>query len=265
LDASVPSAVAAAADAAVVEAEAALRMAEADLRRATELSRSENVARQTVEQRQATARQAEARLMASRANRDEAQARLAQTRIVAPTDGVVARRTVLLGAVAQPGQEMFRLIRDGRLELDARVPELDLAGVQPGQAVRVFHGEREITAQVRALAPVVAGETRLGIVHVALPSDSGLRPGMFARAEILPSETQILTVPQEAVVFRDGRPAAFVLTQDGDRVVLRALTTGQRRDGVVEVTEGLAAGERVVATGAGFLSDGDRVRVAGVR
>jgi RND family efflux transporter MFP subunit len=264
LDPAVPAAQAAQAEAAVAEAEAVLRLAEADLRRSTELARSDSVARQTLEQRQSATRQAEARLLVARARRDEAAARLAQTRILAPSDGVVSRRSVLLGAVVQPGQEMLRLVRDGRLELDARVPELDLGGVRPGQAVRVVHGEREIAARVRAIAPVVAGDTRLGVVHVALPPDSGLRPGMFARAEIAPaSAPEALTVPQEAVVFREGRPVVFLLPEGADHVAQRAVSTGARRDGVVEVTAGLAEGDRVVATGAGFLSDGDRVRVAG--
>jgi hypothetical protein len=131
--------------------------------------------------------------------------------------------------------------------------------------VRVRHGEREIAATVRALAPVVGTDTRLGIVHVALPPDSGLRPGMFAQAEILPAARTGLTVPQEAVVVRDGRAAAFVLAEGTDRVALRVVATGNRRDGAIEITAGLAAGERVVITGAGFLSDGDRVRVAGSR
>jgi len=265
LDDAVPAAQLAQAEAAQAEAEAALVIAQADLRRAAQLSRSDNVARQVLEQREAAARQAEARLRATRAQLQEAQARLAQTRILAPAAGIVSRRSVLPGAVVQPGQEMLRLIRDGRLELDARVPELDLTGVGPGQVVRVQHGEREIMGTVRALAPVVAGETRLGVVHVALPPGSGLRPGMFARAEILPAPAPALTVPEEAVVFRDGRPVVFVLPEGAERVALRPIATGLRREGVVEVTEGLAPGERVVATGAGFLSKGDRVRVAAPR
>lgn len=251
-----------AAEANVQEAEAALRVARQDLLRSEELSRGQIAARQTLEQREAAARQAEARLAASRARRDEAAARLSQARVVAPTDGTVSRRTALLGAVVPAGQELVRLIRDDRVELDARVPELDLAAVAPGQRVRVVHGEREVEARVRAVAPVVAAETRLGVVHVALPPDSGLRPGMFARGEIQTEAATAVTVPQDALVFREGRPAVFVLSGE-DRVALRPVAAGRRREGVVEVLEGLAAGERVVVAGAGFLSDGDRVRLAG--
>ena len=262
LESSVLAAQRDAAEAAVGEAEAALRVAQQDLVRSVELSRTQSAPRQTLEQREAAARQAEARLAAARARRDEAAARLAHTRILAPTDGVVSRRAVLLGAVTAVGQEMARLIRDNRVELDARVPELEFAAVRAGQRVRVVHGDRRIEAEVRAVAPTVSADTRLGIVHVALPPESGLRPGMFARAEILPGAAPALTVPQEAILFREGRPAAFVLSE-GDRVALRPLATGRRREGAVEVTGGLSPGERVVVAGAGFLSDGDRVRVAG--
>ena len=262
LDDALPAAQAAQAEAAMREAEAALNIAQSDLRRSTELARSESVAKQILEQRQSAALQADARLLAARARRDEAAARLTQTRILAPTDGTVARRSVLPGAVTIPGQEAIRLIRDSRLELDARVPELELARIRPGQPVRVRHGTREIMAEVRILAPVVGSDTRLGIVHIALPAESGLRPGMFAQAEILPADEAGLTVPQEAVVLREGKPFAFVLPPEADRVALRALTTGSRRAGSVEVTSGLAEGERVVVTGAGFLSDGDRIRLA---
>ncbi len=246
----------------LAEAEAALRIARQDFERTVELARGQIAARQLLDQRRAAAEQAEARLSIARAKLAEIEARLAQARILAPDDGVVSRRAALLGAVVQPGQEMARMIRDGRLELNARVPELELSRVSPGQAARVMHGEREIPARVRAIAPTVAAETRLGIVHLALPPDSGLLPGMFARAEIATGEAEVLTIPLEAVVVRDGRPAVFVLPPATDRVALRAIATGQRRDGLVEVTQGLAPGDRVVVAGAGFLADGDRVRLA---
>ncbi len=248
------------AEASVAEADAALRAARQELARAIELVRTASGTRQTVEQRESAAAQAEARVASAIARREEVAARLAQARIVAPADGVISKRSALLGNVTAAGQEMVRIIRDGRLELDARVPELELAQLQPGQAARVIHGDRTVVAELRAVAPTVTPETRLGIVHLALPTGSGLRPGMFARAEILPGATAGLTVPQPAVLFREGRPAVLVVRED--RVALRPVTTGRRQDGLVEITSGLAAGERVVVSGAGFLSDGDRVRIA---
>lgn len=258
----VPAAQAAQAQASVREAEAAAQIAQSDFRRSVELMRGDNVARQTLEQRQAEAAQSAARLAAAQARRDEAVARLAQTRILAPADGVVLKRGILPGTVVGMGQEAFRILRDGRLELDARVPELELALVRPGQRVRITHGGTQTTGTVRALAPVVAGDTRLGVVHVALPPESTLQPGMFARAEILPDPRPAPIVPASAIVFRDGRAAVFVVPAGSDRVEARLIETGVRDGENVEVRGGLREGERVVATGAGFLTDGDHVRLA---
>jgi RND family efflux transporter MFP subunit len=259
-DTSLLSAQAAQTEAGVKEAEAALQFLQSDVSRAVELSHGSFIAQQTLEQRQSAARQAQARLVLAHARHQEAMVRLAQARLVAPEDGVVIRRSGQPGAISAVGQEMFRLVRDGRLELDAKVPELELAVVQPGQRVHVFHGEEMVQAVVRAVAPAVATDTRLGIVHIALPGASGLRPGMFARVEILVEAAPALVAPERAVTFRGDAPAAFVV--DGnDRVSLRRLTAGIHRDGFVEVLGGLQSGQLVVTSGAGFLADGDRVRV----
>src|SRR5262249_21166380 len=154
------------------------QVARSDYSRGTELLRGGSIATQTVEQRQSTARQAEARVQAARAHRDEAAARLLQTQVLAPTDGVVVRRSVQLGAVPAEGQELFPIVREGRLELDAKLPELDMPAVHEGQPVRVIHGDWEGEATVRSVAPTVATDTRLGVVHIALPESSQLRPGM---------------------------------------------------------------------------------------
>ncbi len=248
------------ADAVLAEGEAALQIARADYSRGTELLRGGSIATQTVEQRQSAARQAEARVLAARAHRDEAAARLAQAQLLAPADGVVVRRSVQLGAVSAEGQELFRLVRDGRLELDARVPELDLPAVHAGQAVRVVHGDWQGEAVVRAVAPTVATETRQGLVHVALADGGPLRPGMFARAEIRLDAVRTRVLPEAAIVYRDDRPAVFV-KEPNDRVSLRRVTAGAHRGGLVQILDGLREGELAVTSGAGFLSDGDRVRV----
>ena len=262
LDDSVLAAQAAQAEAAINEGVAFLELARAEQARSEELVRTQSGSRQLADQRQSATRQAEARLVSLRARRDEAVARLAQTRILAPTDGVVARVSVRIGAVSAVGQEMFRVIRDGRLELEARVPELELAAVQPGQAATIRHARQTIAAEVRLIAPMVAADTRLGSVRLALPAESGLRPGMFARAEIHGPAREAVMVPAAAVVFRDGAPQAFVLPDGSDRVVMRRLTAGARQEGMVEIIEGLRAGERVVTAGAGFLAQGDLVRLA---
>lgn len=249
-------------EASINEARVALEFAQSEVARARTLASGGIGPRQVLEQRESVAAQAEARLAAAIARREEVAARLAQATMLAPTDGLVSRVVLRIGAVTGAGQEALRLVRDGRLELNARVPELELAGIAPGQPVRVRHGGREIMAEVRAIAPTITPENRLGTVHVALPPGAGLLPGMFARAEIMGPPRPAVLVPAAAVVFRDGAPAVFTLAPGEERVRLRRLTLGERLEGMVEVREGLAEGERVVLSGAGFLADGDLVRVA---
>lgn len=247
-------------EAAVLEAEANLTNARAEFRRAEELQAGRNIAESTYQQRQTAARTAEARLGMIRAQANEVRAKIQQTVIRAPTDGVISKRTALLGSVASVGAELFRMIRDGRVELQAQVPELDFGKIKAGQRARIVHGDVAVNGTVRLVSPVVDPSTRLGIAYVALPADSGLKPGMFANAEIAVGTAERLAVPQDALVFRDGRPAAFAVGPD-NRVTLRILETGTRQNGWIEVKGGLDPRERIVVAGAGFLNDGDLVRV----
>jgi RND family efflux transporter MFP subunit len=180
--------------------------------------------------------------------------------IRAPTAGVVSKRAALIGSVVNPTTELFRLIRDGRIELDAQVPELDLDVVRPGQSARILRGAEAYAGTVRLVAPVVDAASRLGIVHIALGRGTPLKPGMFARAEIDVGEASSLAVPDAALVFRDGRPGVFAINAE-NRVALHAVETGLRKAGWVEVTTGVERGQRIVVAGAGFLNDGDLVRV----
>jgi len=248
------------AEAAIREIEALLAEAQSNLRRADALSTNRVIAEQTLEQRRTAVRTSEAKLAVAKAEREQLVTRIAETRIEAPASGIVSKRSVLIGAVVTGGTELLRLVRDARLEADVEVPELDIDLVRAGQPVRVRHGETVLDAAVRAVAPTVDPKTRLGLAHVALPPGTVLKPGMFVRAEIQVGEATALAVPQEAVVYRDGRPSVFAVAGE-NRVALRQLETGTRRNGWVEVKGGLEPGARVVVAGAGFLNDGDLVRV----
>lgn len=249
-------------EAAVVEAQAAVTKTRADAERAGKLSKEGNISAQTVDSRQADRRQAEARLISAEAKRDELKARIAQARVTAPSAGFITVRKVAIGSVLTSGQELFRMVRDGRLELDAQVAEVDLTRLQAGLKARVQHDSGiEAVGEIRAVAPAIDAKSRLGIVHIALPADAGFKPGMFARAQIETSRVPAIVVPEAAVVSREGRPQVFALADDA-KVEQRQVETGIRRDGFVEVLSGLKAGERIVLAGAGYLRDGDLVRVS---
>jgi len=163
--------------------------------------------------------------------------------------------------VVGAGQELFRLIRQGRLEWRAEVASTELARLQPGMPVRVTPaGGDAVLGKLRMVAPTVDAATRNGLVYVDLPQPGTARAGMFARGEFEIGRSAALTLPQGAVLLRDGFSYVFQLDKD-NKVRQVKLTVGRRLGDRIEVTGGLDPAARVVANGAGFLADGDTVRV----
>lgn len=251
----------AATKAGIAEAEATLAEAQANAERARALQPSGALSTQQIQQYTTGEATARARLQSLKARLAADTLRLNQTVLKAPDDGVISHRLATMGAIAQPGQELFRLIRQGRLEWRAEVPAADLQRVQPGMAVKVVPvGGSPIDAKVRLLAPTVDPATRNGLVYVDLPAGSAARPGMFARGEFVIGQTSALTLPQTAVLLRDGYSVVFRLGKDS-RVLQTKVQVGRRLGDRVEVTGGLDATAQVVASGGGFLADGDLVKV----
>lgn len=248
----------------VLEVEAALAEAAANAQRARELQPAGMISAQQFTQALTVERTLKARLEAQRAAVYAQELRLAQGQVLAPDDGVISARGATVGAVAQPGQELFRLIRQGRLEWRAEVPAVDLGRVRVGQRVRLAPvGAEAVTGRVRMVAPTVDPATRNGLVYVELAAGlgaSGLKAGQFARGEFEAGQAEGAMLPQSAVVLRDGFSWVFIV--GADQKVRQAKVATGRRDGErVEVTSGLPAQARVVVSGAGFLADGDTVRV----
>jgi RND family efflux transporter MFP subunit len=245
----------------VAEAEAALAEAAANAARARELQTSGALSEQQINQFLTAERTAQARLEAQRAQAQVQRLRLSQTQVLAPDDGVISARSATVGAVLPAGQELFRMIRQGRLEWRAEVPAADLARVKPGMAASVtVPGAPTLAGKVRMVAPTVDPQTRNGIVYVDLAPSREARAGMFARGEFDVGSVQGLTLPQSAVLLRDG--FSYVMRVEPDSTVREVkVTLGQRQGDRVQITGGVDAGTRVVASGGGFLSDGDLVRV----
>jgi RND family efflux transporter MFP subunit len=192
--------------------------------------------------------------------------RLKYTQVLAPDAGVISARTATVGAVVGVGAELFRLIRQGRLEWRAEVTSAELSRMVAGTRVSVTAASgAPLQGRVRMVAPTVDPQTRTGLVYVDLPvvpgtSPSAARPGMFARGEFELGTSPALTVPQQAVVVRDGFSYAFRLNAD-QRVSQTKLQIGRRAGDRVEVLAGASASDVLVASGAGFLNDGDLVKV----
>jgi RND family efflux transporter MFP subunit len=247
--------------AAVAEAEATLADAAANAQRARDLQASGALSAERINALLTAERTAQARLEAQRAQLRVMQIRLTQTQLLAPDSGVISARNATVGAVVPAGQELFRLIRGGRLEWRAEVAATELGRVQPGQAVTVTPaGGTPVAGRVRMVAPTVDAATRNGLVYVDLPQPGAAKAGMFARGEFAVGQGQGLTLPQAAVVLRDGFSYVFTIERD-NRVRQAKVTTGRRVGERIEIVSGLAADARVVASGVGFLADGDLVRV----
>jgi len=248
--------------ASLVEAQAAAEEARANGDRARQMQSTGMVTAQQIQQWLTAEQTARARVDALKARLAAEQLRLAQTRVLAPDQGIISARSATVGAVVQPGQELFRLIRGGRLEWRAEVPAAELSRIRRGGVVRVTPaGGTAIEGQVRLVAPTVDALTRNGLVYVDLPSPGEARAGMFARGEFDLGTAKALTLPQSAVVLRDGFSFVARVSEDQSKVSLTKVATGRRVGERVEIVSGLDPNARVVAAGGGFLSDGDTVRV----
>ena len=253
--------------AAVAEAEATLAEAHANADRARSLQATGALSEATIASYVTAERTAKARLDAQRAGAQSRQLRVSQTAVLAPDSGIISARSATVGAVLPPGQELFRMIRQGRLEWRAEVASSDLGLIKPGMKVAVTPagaitstGTATIDGTVRIVAPTVDPLTRNGIVYVDLPQPGPARAGMFARGEFEVGSSSALTLPQSAVQLRDGFSYVFKVGADA-KVTQAKIAVGRRIGDRIEITGGLDPATRVVVSGGGFLAEGDTVRV----
>ena len=192
-----------------------------------------------------------------------AELRVRQTRILAPDDALISGRAATMGTVPQAGQELYRLILQGRLEWHAEVAADDIGQIRAGDAAKLKLASGEtVDGRVRSIAPSIDPQTRNGIVYVDL-AESGAKSGMFASGEITPAAQEaphVLSLPQSAVLLRDGFTYVFRVGPDKKLTQVR-VTPGRRRGDRIEIVSGIADGEHFVQSGVGFLNDGDLVEV----
>ncbi|MBK7542725.1 MAG: efflux RND transporter periplasmic adaptor subunit [Candidatus Competibacteraceae bacterium] len=246
----------------LAEAEAALIDASGNADRARAIAPSGAMSKQQVNQYLTAEKTAQARVKAARALVESQDLRLKHTQVLAPDAGVISARNATVGAVAASGAELFRLVLRGRLEWRAEVTAADLARLKPGLRARVtLPGGSETQGTLRQLAPTVDPKTRYAIAYVDLPAGSAARAGMFAQGVFELGETGALTVPQEAVVMRDGFSHVLVVGADR-RLSLKRVQTGRMVENRIEIKEGLLPDQTVAVRGAAFLNDGDLVQVS---
>ncbi|KSB91395.1 RND transporter [Caulobacter vibrioides] len=248
-------------EASVTSARATLAEAEASLKRSRELLAKGFLSQASLDT--ATARQATAaaQVAAAEAARGETAARVAQASIRAPVSGLIVRRSVTKGQIVSAGSELFRIVRDGRMELDAELPETDLGVVKAGMPASITSEQvGQADGAVRIVTSEVDPQTRLGVARIALTSMGAFRPGMFARAQIRAGDQASPVVPSAAILYRQNQPGVFLV--DADRKAQFRKIGILARTGDITAVSGVSAGEEIVVDGAGFLGDGDSVRVA---
>ncbi|MFV5191365.1 efflux RND transporter periplasmic adaptor subunit [Acinetobacter courvalinii] len=253
----------AAAKASYAEAQAVLADAMTNNRRIQQLKNTGAISAQEATQYQTSQSTAQAKLDAAKAQIESNQLRLAQTRVVAPDNGVISARTATVGSLAQTGQELFRLIRDHRLEWRAEVTTSDLYKLKQGMTAHIFSpdpAQPAVTGKVRMIAPVIDPQTSYGLVYVDIPTTQAVRMGMFVKGEFDLGQKAALTVPQTALLLRDGFSYVFIV-DDNNRVTQQKVSVGRRLGDRVEILD-LAPNVKVVSSGTGFLADGDLVSIA---
>ncbi len=243
------------------EAQASQAEASANADRARQLQSTGAMSAQQINQFLTGEQTARARVGVLEARIKADEIRMSQTRIVAPDDGSISVRLATIGTVVQPGQELFRLIRRDRLEWRAEVPASDLQLLKPGMKATVFTASgTPAPGTIRMVAPTVDPQTRNGMVYVDITKAQDARAGMFARGEIQLGSSGALTLPQSAVQMRDGFHYVYRVGTDS-RIAQIKVSVGRRSGDRIEVTNGIDASQSFVASGVGFLSDGDTVRV----
>ncbi|NNP70485.1 efflux RND transporter periplasmic adaptor subunit [Acinetobacter sp. Ac_5812] len=253
----------AAAKASYAEAQAVLADAITNNKRIQQLKNTGAISAQESTQYQTSQATAQARLDAAKAQIESNQLRLAQTQVVSPDNGVISARTATVGSLAQTGQELFRLIRDHRLEWRAEVTTSDLYKLKQGMTAHIVSpdpSQPAVTGKVRMIAPVIDPQTRYGLVYVDIPTTQAVRMGMFVKGEFDLGLKLALTVPQTALLLRDGFSYVFIIN-DKNRVTQQKVTVGRRLGDRVELLN-LPANVKVVSSGTGFLADGDLVSIA---
>ncbi len=241
----------------VASAEAQLALTRANYARAQELARKNNVSQAALEEAASHMRVDQAAVAVARTALDK-------TEIKAPFAGVVGLRQVSVGAYVAPGQDLVNLESMHPLKVDFRVPEVFATQLRPGQTVEIIVDAlpgKTVDGEVSAIDPRVDVNGRSVMLRALVPNeDRGLKPGMFARVTlVLEEKPDALMVPEQALVPK-GKTQLVVRVEDG-KAAYTPVRTGQRQDGLVEIVDGLGAGDQIVTAGQIKLQPGQPVMV----
>jgi membrane fusion protein (multidrug efflux system) len=236
---------------------AQLALEQSSYRRLQDMDRQQLTSQQNLDE-------AKAKLDTARAQQELNRVHLSKTVIRAPFDGMIGLRKISPGAYVKPGDDIVALESLGAMKLDFRVPETYLARLAVDQrlAARVdAYPEQSFEGTIYAIEPALDEETRTVLLRARLPNPHNqLRPGLFARVSlILERREDTLVVPEQAIV-PVGQTTFVYRVADG-KAVMTPVKLGLRRPGLVEILEGLSAGDLVVTDGQLKIRDGAAVQV----
>jgi len=236
-------------------AKVALENAKVRSDRADRLFKADSVSQQEYDDSHASLKTAEATLALL-------DARLKETQILAPFDGLVSERLISPGAYVKAGDNLVRLVDLNPVKVSFGVPERYLTQLKLGQkvAARVASiRDRQFVGEVYFIDPQVDVMTRTIKVKAKIDNANGeLRPGLFANIELtLDVHDNSLVIPEEAILAQVGATTVFVVSNQ--MAMIRSVKTGLRVPGKVEITEGLVQGEEVVTAGHQKLFPGVKV------
>ncbi|MSR00488.1 MAG: efflux RND transporter periplasmic adaptor subunit [Gammaproteobacteria bacterium] len=248
-------------DASLAQARASFDLARAQASRGESLRDQNLISKSNYDELLANLAKTKAQVDSAEGERDASRLRLGFATLRAPDAGIISGRFVQPGQIVASGVELIRLISRGRLEWRAEVSEADLPRIKIGALVQLSttNGEN-IMGRIRAVSPSLDFQRRTALIYVDLPQPGSFRAGMFAEGRLAVGSANVLLIPRESVVFRDGYPYVFVLGQAG-RVAQRRIEVGMAQANNIEVRAGLQPSDKLVVRGAGFLGDGDIVKV----
>jgi membrane fusion protein (multidrug efflux system) len=213
--------------------------------------------------------QYEAAYLSARADVEAARARLGDRVIRAPFAGVVGLSDIAPGALINPGAEIVTLDDLSTIRVDFPVPERFLSTLRQGQSISAtvdaYPGET-ITGQIAMLDTRVDETTRAMTARAEFPNPGRrLKPGMLMRVAIARGQRQTASAPESALSVEGDSAFVYVVSSREGQTVAeqRRVVTGARNDGFVEIREGVAPGDRIIADGLNKVTPGQPVQVAG--
>lgn len=244
----------------LIEAEALAREAENNAARSRTLLDTGALSNQQLDQFTALAETSHAKVEINKAIVNAHQIRLGHTKIYAPDNGVISSRSATIGSIVNAGSELFKLIRQSRLEWRAELISTDLPKIKPNMKVKITAEDgSNFFGTVRKISPTVDIQTRNTLVYVDIPKNSSVKAGMFAKGDFLLGKSVTLSLPQQALVMHDGFTYVFVVNKNRAKKI--RIQTGQRSGNSVQILSGIEPNQMVVAKGASFLADNDLVKV----